>query len=100
MTRNKVTFQLDISAAGQAILQSMVKPAIERSGNAIATRARSISSSISRDAAPNIRVSTRVGTIKRGKRAITTVSADYDNKREQYVARTALAKAKDAGRVN
>ena len=100
MVKTKATFQLDISAAGREILQDMVRGTIERSGNAIASRAISMASSISRDNVPNIKTTTKVGTIKRGKRSITTISADYNNKREEYVARTALAKAKDAGRIN
>ena len=43
---------------------------------------------------------TAVGTIRRGKRAVGTISIDYTNKREKYIAITALKKAKDAGRVS
>lgn len=94
----KVSFSLDIDAAGEAILQSMVEPVIRRSGNAIANRAQSMASSISRNP-PGIKATTNVGTIRRGRRVITTVSATYNNPRQEYIARQALAKAKDAGRV-
>jgi len=98
--KSKTTFQLDTAAAGQVILQNMVASVTARSGNAIASRAASIAGSISTSSEVEFKVNTKVGTIKRGKRAITKVSADFSNKRESYIAHTALAKAKDAGRLN
>lgn len=94
-----VTFQLDIAAASE-ILTDMVYPVIEKSGQAIAERARSMASSISTDP-PEITVSTSVRVNKGGKgqRAIATITATGRDAHQNYVGHTALAKAKDAGRV-
>lgn len=93
----KVSFALDITAAGDLILQRMVAPTIRQRGNAIAARARSMASSISSNP-PAISASTTVGTIKRGSRVITTIKAEGRNPHENYIGHIALAKAKDAGR--
>lgn len=95
---NEVTFVLDVEAAS-VILTDLAMPTIERSTAAITQRAQSIANSISSDP-PSFTSNTKTGTIRRGKRAIGTVQADYKNKRESYIAHTALAKSKDAGRVN
>lgn len=97
--RNKdVTFQLDTDAAS-ALIQDMIMPTIQTSTNAVQARAQAMANSISTNA-PTVNAKTAVGTIRRGKRAIGTISVDYTNAREKYIAITALKKAKDAGRVN
>lgn len=98
MAEPKVTFQLDINAAA-AVIGEMSMPLIRQSGNAIAGRAQSMAGSISRNP-PQVKVSTAIGTIKRGKRAIATVSVDSEDAHQQYIGAMALRKAKDAGRIN
>ena len=92
-----VTFQLD-PGGGRSILESMAAPIVRQSAEAIADRARAMASSISSNP-PSVSVSSTVGIIKRGSRAISTVSAVGSNARQNYVGHTAIAKAKDAGRV-
>lgn len=92
-----VSFVLD-PAGGAEILQNMSAKVIKQSAEAIAARARSMASSIS-DNPPEISVATKVGTIKRGVRAIATISAIGSDAHENYIGHIALAKAKDAGRV-
>jgi len=92
-----VVFILDIEAAS-VILTDMVAPTIEKSGEAIASRAQSMAGSMSSDP-PNISVSTSVGTVKRGKRAIATITSTGNSAHQNYVGYMALQKAKDAGRV-
>jgi len=49
---------------------------------------------------PDINLSTRVGTIRRGRRAIATLTVDpHGDAHSNYIGRMALVKAKDAGRV-
>lgn len=48
---------------------------------------------------PEITVSTSVGTVKRGKRAIATVRVNGKDAHQNYIGRMALIKARDAGRV-
>lgn len=98
MARKDVRFSLDIEAAA-VVIGSMSMPLIRKSANAIGARAQSMAGSISSNP-PEISISTEIGTIKRGKRAIGTIKANFDNPRESYIAHTALRKAKDAGRVN
>ena len=98
MANNKrVTFQLDIDAAA-VIIGAMSMPLIRQSGNAIGARAQSMAGSISTNP-PEITVTTAIGTIKRGQRAIATVSAHSEDAHQNYIGNTALRKAKDAGRV-
>lgn len=92
-----VTFQLDTDAAA-VILTEMVAPLIKKSGEAIASRATAMAGSISSDPPP-ITVTTTVGTIKRGRRAIATVTAHGKNPHQKYVGVMALKKSLDAGRV-
>lgn len=98
-TKVKVTFGLDIPAAGQEVLQRMAMPAVQQAGRNILSRANSMASSQSTNA-PVFELSSQVGVIKRGQRAIARVSASTNNARQAYLARTALAKARDAGRLN
>jgi predicted pyridoxine 5'-phosphate oxidase superfamily flavin-nucleotide-binding protein len=92
-----VSFQLD-TAAAEVILTDMVAPLIKQSGEAIAARAQSMAASMSTDP-PNITVSTNVGTIKRGRRAIATITATGKDAHQNYIGHMALLKARDAGRV-
>lgn len=92
-----ITFSLDQSG-GADILQNMAMPVVKRSADAIASRARSMSSSISSDP-PSISVTSKVGTIRRGSRAIATVKVDSKDPHQNYIGYTALSKAKDAGRI-
>lgn len=92
-----ISFNLDTQAASE-ILTSMVAPVIQKSGDAIAVRARSMAASISSEP-PEISVSTSVGTLKRGQRAIATITARGKNAHQNYIGHVALSKAKDAGRV-
>lgn len=93
-----ITFQLDPDAAAD-ILQSMAMPIVTQSTNAMAARAQSIAGSISSDP-PDITMSTTVGTIKRGRRAIGTVTIKGRDAHQMYIGRMALVKAKDAAKIN
>jgi len=97
MGRNE-SFQLDVKG-GQDVLQKMAAPLVKQSAEAIAARARGMASSLSSNP-PTITVETKVGTIKRGLRAIATVKAEGSDAHENYIGHKVLAKAKDAGRVN
>lgn len=94
-----VDFYLDINAAN-VILTDMVAPTIKKSTEAIAARARSMAASMSTDP-PDISVSVAVGVNKsgRGNRAIGVITATGRDAHQNYIGATALAKAKDAGRV-
>lgn len=94
-----VSFQLDIDAAN-VILTDMVAPVIKSSAEAIASRARSMASSISSDP-PEISVSQSVDVNPggKGRRAIARITAVGNDAHSNYVGHVALAKAKDAGRV-
>jgi len=66
---------------------------------AIAARAQSMANSMSTNP-PEISVATVVGTIRRGRRAIATITSDGGlDAHANYVGRMALVKARDAGRV-
>lgn len=93
-----VTFQLDTQAA-EELLTSMSMPLVQQAGNAVAARARSMASQMSSDP-PEITVSTEIGTIKRGRRAIATVKAEGQDEHQAYIGFMAIQKSKDAGRVN
>ncbi len=98
MSKN-IAFVLDIDAAGLEILQRMAQPTIKQSGLAILVRAGSIALSMTSDP-PTFTIKDEVGIIKKGTRAFTTISAPFVDNREEYIAHVALAKAKDAGRIN
>lgn len=91
-----VTFQLDPNG-GAEILQQMMMPTIRRAGEAIASRAQSMAGSVSTNP-PKITVSTAVGRIKRGERAIATIRANGINAHANYIGHMVLSKSKDAGR--
>jgi hypothetical protein len=80
------------------VLQTMAMPLVRQAAQAIAARAQSMASSMSSNP-PNITAATTVGTIKRGVRAIGTVTAEGDDDHALYIGVMALRKAKDAGRV-
>lgn len=92
-----VSFSLDAEAAS-TILTEMVAPLIKQSGEAIAARAQSMANSMSSDP-PSISVTTSVGVVKRGRRAISTITAHGNNAHQNYIGHLALVKARDAGRV-
>lgn len=92
-----VKFQLDTTAA-QQILTEMAMPTVTQRAQAIAGRAQSIAASISSDP-PQIEVSTTVGTIRKGTRAIATVRANGRDAHQNYIGFTALTKSTDAGRT-
>lgn len=91
-----VSFVLD-TKGGEDILQKMVAPTIKQKADAIAGRARSMAASVS-SKPPDIGVATKVGIIRRGYRAIATVTAEGDNKHSNYIGHMVLKKARDAGR--
>lgn len=93
----EVTFQLDI-AGGENVLTEIAMPTIQKSAEAIAGRAGAMAGSLSSKPI-SINVSTAVGTIRRGRRAIATVRAEGVDAHSNYVGGQALAKAKDAGRI-
>lgn len=91
-----VSFSLD-PKGGEAILQTMMMPTVKQRAEAIAARAKAMTGSMTSNP-PAISVSTKLGTIKRGVRAIATIKAEGDDAHSNYVGHIALAKAKDAGR--
>jgi len=91
-----VSFALD-TKGGEEILQSMMMPVVKQKADAIAARAQSMAGSMSKTP-PNIAVTTKIGTIKRGVRAIATISAEGRNAHQNYIGHYVLARAKDAGR--
>lgn len=93
-----VTFALDPSG-GEEILQRMAMPIVKQSADAIAARATSMAGSMS-SKPPAITVQTKVGTIRRGVRAIATIQAEGSDARSNYIGWYALSRSKDAGRVN
>ena len=92
-----VSFSLD-QVAASVILTDMVAPVLKQSAEAIASRARAMAGSMSSDP-PEITVTESVGVVKRGRRAIATVTAKGVDAHANYIGHQALAKAKDAGRV-
>lgn len=91
-----VSFFLDQEAAS-VILTSMVAPVLKQKAEAIAARARTMAGSISTDP-PNISVTESVGVVKKGRRAIATITAQGNDAHSNYIGYVALSKAKDAGR--
>jgi hypothetical protein len=91
-----VSFAMDTKGA-EEILQSMMMPTVKAKADAIAARATSMAGSMSKTP-PNISVTTRIGTIKRGVRAIATISAEGRDAHQNYIGHYVLARAKDAGR--
>lgn len=94
----EMSFQLDVRAA-QSVLTDDAAALVEQAANAIANRATSMANSQSSHP-PRITVSTAVGTIRRGQRAIGRVQAQGSNAHENYIGHMVLAKARDAGRVS
>lgn len=98
MARDDVSFVLD-TAAAEELLTSMAMPTVKTSAEAIANRARSMAGSMSSQP-PEFTVTTEVGTIKRGVRAIATIAVQATTAHQNYIGFMALSKAKDAGKVN
>lgn len=96
---NKTTFSLDIGGAGEEILQSMAAAPAKAAAQAMAARASGMVATMTDDP-PSFEVFSSVGVIKHGQRAIATIKANTNNARQRYVAREALLKSKDAGRLN
>lgn len=90
------SFYLD-TAAAEEILTVMAMPVVKQKAEAIAARATSMAGSMS-SKPPTISVSTRIGTVKRGVRAIATISAEGKDAHQNYIGHYVLARAKDAGR--
>lgn len=91
-----VSFFLD-TAAGEEILTKMAMPTVKMKAEAIAARATSMAGSMSNQP-PTITVTTRIGTVKRGVRAIAEIKAEGRNAHQNYIGHYVLARAKDAGR--
>lgn len=91
-----VSFAMD-TTGGEEILQSMAMPIVKQKADAIAARATSMAGSMS-NRPPNITVTTKVGTIKRGVRAIATIAAEGRDAHQTYIGHYVLSRAKDAGR--
>lgn len=91
-----VSFFLD-TLVGEEILTKMAMPVVKQKADAIAARAQSMAGSMSKQP-PNITVTTRIGTVKRGVRAIAEVRAEGGNAHQNYIGHYVLARAKDAGR--
>lgn len=90
------SFYLD-TAAAEEILTKMAMPVVKQKADAIAQRAQSMAGSMSKTP-PTISVTTRIGTVKRGVRAIAEIKADGKNAHQNYIGHYVLARAKDAGR--
>lgn len=91
-----VSFALD-PKGGEEILQGMMMPTVKQKADAIAARAQSMAGSMSNHP-PNITVTTKIGTIKRGVRAIATIGAEGRDAHQSYIGHYVLSRAKDAGR--
>lgn len=92
-----ISFALD-PKGGEEILQKMAANIVKQSAEAIAARAKSMASSMTSDP-PEISVTSTVGTIKRGVRAISTIKSIGNDSHANYIGHQVLVKAKDAGRV-
>lgn len=90
------SFYLD-TAAAEEILTVMAMPVVKQKAEAIAQRAASMAGSMSKTP-PNFSVTTRIGTVKRGVRAIAEIKAEGKNAHQNYIGHYVLARAKDAGR--
>jgi len=93
-----ISFQLDTKGA-EDILTKLAAPQVKQSADAISARARAMASKLTTNP-PDINVTTAVGTIRRGSRAIATVRASGDDAHSNYIGHIVLAKARDAGRLN
>ena len=92
-----VSFALD-TKGGENILQTMMMPTVKERADAMAARARSMANSLTSNP-PEIAVTTKIGTIRKGVRAIATISASGGgDAHAAYIGNMVLAKSKDAGR--
>lgn len=98
MAQRFITFALD-TKGGEDVLTALAMPTIKQSGEAIKARANAMAGSLSSNP-PEISISTSVGTIRRGRRAIATLRVNGGaDAHKNYIGAMALSKAKDAGRV-
>lgn len=93
-----VSFSLDLGG-GAYVLQTMAKSAVQAAGERIAGRATAMAASISSEP-PTITCKTSVRRIKKGERAVAIVGTDTNDEHERYIARTAISKSIDAGKVS
>ena len=97
-----VSFSMNTGAGGgQDIIREMAMPMVKKSAEAIASRASSISSSITSNPV-SFKVNTYVGKPNRrgGTRAVAEIVADgVVTDHQRYAGFTAVQKSKDAGRV-
>lgn len=97
-----VKFSMNTGAGGgRDIIQQMAMPVVKKSAEAIASRATSISSSIT-SRPLQFKVNTGVGLPNRygGTRAVAEVVAEGAvDEHQSYMGFTAVLKSKDAGRV-
>lgn len=91
-TNGRTKFQLDLSG-GLDVLADYAFPMISNSTKAIAGRAESISG-----VGMGVKLE-RTGVIRRGQRALGTITTQPKNEHEAYKALDALKKSIDAGRV-
>ena len=89
------------AGGGQDIIRQMAMPMVKKSAEAIASRASSISGSITSQPT-QFKVETYVGNPNRrgGTRAVAEIVADnVFDEHQKYAGLMAIQKAKDAGRV-
>ena len=97
----KVKFSMNTGVGGgQDIIRQMAAPLVERSAEAIASRANSIASKVSSNP-PEFKVDEYIGLPNRrgGKRAVATVYGDETTEHQHYIGFMAAQKSKDAGKV-
>lgn len=101
MSKN-VSFSMNTGiGGGQDIIRQMAMPLVQKSAEAVASRATRVAAGMSTNP-PTFRVKTYVGLPNRrgGTRAVAEVyGEDVLNEHQDYVGRTAVQKSKDAGRV-
>lgn len=101
MSKN-VSFSMNTGiGGGQDIIRQMAMPLVQKSAEAVASRATRVAAGMSSNP-PTFRVKTYVGLPNRrgGTRAVAEVySEDVSNEHQDYVGRAAVQKSKDAGRV-
>lgn len=97
-----VRFSMNTGAGGgQDIIRQMAMPLVQKSAEAIASRATRVSAGMSTNP-PTFRVKTYVGLPNRigGTRAVAEIYGEnVQNEHQNYVGHAAVQKSKDAGRV-
>ena len=101
MSKN-VSFSMNTGiGGGQDIIRQMAMPLVQKSAEAVASRATRVAAGMSSNP-PTFRVKTHIGlpNSRGGTRAVAEVyGEDVSNEHQDYVGRTAVQKSKDAGRV-